>query len=832
MKKIAIILGVMVSVVGTVFVPGAECLRAQAPETIGSGEIFLRLKKLNVLGSVLYIAAHPDDENSRLIAYMAKDRLYRTGYLSMTRGDGGQNLIGDEQGIELGLIRTQEMMAARRVDGAEQFFSRAFDFGFTKSTDEALKTWDKEKILSDVVWVIRKFQPDVMITRFPEDARAGHGHHSASAVLAHEAFAAAADPNRFPEQFKFGVKPWQAKRLLWNTFNFGGNFNTTSDDQMKIDVGGYNPVLGKSYGEMAAESRTNHKSQGAALTPARGQSLEYFSLVAGDGAHSDPMENVVVSWDRIEGGGQIQQMIDRLIHDYSLTDPVKSVPGLVELYKALGSLKEDYWTLQKRKEVQKLIEVCSGLWLEASVHNGYAIQGDSLQLFFVINNRLNARASVSQITVNGYDTAYRQDLAANKNYSFSHSIYVSGQKPITQPYWLAAEMSPGSYNVNDQLLIGDAQSKPAYEVKFKLTIEGTDLVFTRPVLYKYTDPVKGELYQPLTVLPPVTGQFDPALVLFTDGEQKEFDVQVKIQTARPIQPKISVTPADGIVSKHGTAFGNISLPYSATPVKKTTAIVYSRLVFDEGGKTDTARQLKSIQYDHIPRIDYFLPSVEKFVIADVKIAGKRIGYIEGAGDKVPPALQQMGYDVVLLKEKDITPGYLKQFDAILAGVRAYDVHDWLIGKYETLMEYVKDGGNLILQYNRNNLGNTKIKIGPYPFAITNNRVTDENAAVTLLQPGHAVFNYPNKITDKDFDGWIQERGIYFAGQTDPAYDLVLGMNDPGESEQQKGSLIIGGYGKGKFVYTGLVFFRELPAGVPGAYRLLANIIALNQKKGF
>src|SRR3984885_3750071 len=236
MRKIVVLLSV-------VLVSGGLRLAAQAPETIGSGEIFLRLKKLNVLGSVLYIAAHPDDENPRLIAYMAKDRLYRTGYLSMTRGDGGQNLIGDEQGVELGLIRTQEMMAARRVDGAEQFFSRAFDFGFSKSTDEALRTWNKEKILSDVVWVIRKFQPDIIITRFPEDGRAGHGHHSASAVLAHEAFTAAADPSRFPEQFKYGVQPWQAKRILWNTFNFG-SFNTTSDDQLKIDVGGYNPIIG------------------------------------------------------------------------------------------------------------------------------------------------------------------------------------------------------------------------------------------------------------------------------------------------------------------------------------------------------------------------------------------------------------------------------------------------------------------------------------------------------------------------------------------------------------------------------------------------------------
>jgi len=319
---------------------------AQAPETVTSAEIYLRLNKLNVLGTVLYMAAHPDDENSRLIAYMAKDRLYRTAYLSMTRGDGGQNLIGDEQGVELGLIRTQEMLAARRADGAEQFFSRAFDFGFSKSTDEALATWGKEKVLSDAVWVIRKFQPDVIITRFPPDSRAGHGHHSASAVIAREAFTAAADPSRFPEQFKYGVKPWQVKRVLWNSFNFGAGANTTSEDQMKIDVGGFNTTLGKSYGELAAISRTNHKSQGAALTPVRGQSMEYFTLVAGEPAHSDPMEGVETSWRRVEGGERIEGMVKQLIRDFSLGHPERSVPALAEVYKAISQLPDGYWKTQ------------------------------------------------------------------------------------------------------------------------------------------------------------------------------------------------------------------------------------------------------------------------------------------------------------------------------------------------------------------------------------------------------------------------------------------------------------------------------------------------------
>ena len=813
-----------------VFLGGLAGVRAQGPATVGSAEIFLRLKKLNVLGTVLYVAAHPDDENSRLIAFMAKDRLYRTGYLSMTRGDGGQNLIGDEQGVDLGLIRTQEMLAARRVDGAEQFFSRAFDFGFSKSTDEALRTWNKEKILSDVVWVIRKFQPDVIITRFPEDSRAGHGHHSASAVLAHEAYAAAADPNRFPEQFKYGVKPWHATRLLWNGFNFGG-LNTTSEDQMKIDVGGYNPILGKSYGEMAAESRTNHKSQGAALTPTRGQSMEYFAPVAGDPAHADPMEGVETSWKRVEGGAKIEGMVDQLIKDYSLSNPEKSVPGLAGVYKAINQLKDGYWKTQKLKEVRQLIEACSGLWLEAVVHNPYTVQGDSLAVTFVLNNRLNAPMAVREIAVDGLDTLWRQQLDGDKNYSFTHKIFVSPDKAITQPYWLAEPMSPGSFNVEDQRLIGDPQSAPAYEVKFSLVVGGEEMVFTRPIQYKFTDAVKGELYEPLTVLPPYTAQFDPELLLFTDGEVKGFRAGLQNRAGHGSRPDAELTPVTGLTVNTSDLYIHGAIDWSAKPVGKTEGVMTANLLFKENDRKDTAVELRTIAYDHIPRIDYFRPATEKFVLADVKTAGRRIGYIEGAGDKVPQALQQMGYEVVLLKEKDITATYLKQFDAVIAGVRAFDVHDWLSSRHGDLMEYVKEGGNLVVQYNRDNIGQVKSTIGPYPFAVANARVTDEGAKVNFLLPDHKVLNYPNKISDRDFDGWIQERGIYFAGQTDSAYKSVLSMKDPGESEQ-KGSLVVADYGKGVFVYTGLVFFRELPAGVPGAYRLMANIIALNQKKAF
>jgi hypothetical protein len=542
------------------------------------------------------------------------------------------------------------------------------------------------------------------------------------------------------------------------------------------------------------------------------------------------MEGVETSWRRVEGGSAIEGLVKQVIRDFSLTHPEQSVAGLAGIYKAIDQLKDGYWKTQKLKEVRELIADCSGLWLEAVTRNAYAVQGDSLGVTVTINNRLNAPLSVADVSLSdvrtGFTVPLQQQLEGDKNYSFTRNIYISLDKPLTQPYWLAQEMSPGSFNVSDQRLIGDPQGAPAYTVSFRLAAAGQEIVYTRPVQYKYTDPVKGEVYQPVTVLPPVTAQFDPGLVLFTDGEEKGFRVQAADRTGHSGLPKFSLTPTPDV--SVGPPAG---LSWLAKPAASKTGAVTADLVFDHAGRRDTAVQLNTIAYDHIPRIDYFRLAREKFVLADVKISGLRIGYIEGAGDKVPDALIQMGYEVVLLKEKDCTPAFLKQFDAIVAGVRAYDVHDWLADRHEALMNYVKEGGNLIVQYNRGNLGRMSTTIGPYPFAVSNLRVTDEHAKVNFLIPDHAVLNYPNKITAADFDGWIQERGIYFAGQTDPAYQQVLSMNDPGESEQ-KGSLVIATYGKGVFVYTGLVFFRELPAGVPGAYRLMANIIALNHKKGF
>jgi LmbE family N-acetylglucosaminyl deacetylase len=816
---------------------------AQTPPSYTSADIFLQLKKLKVLGSVLYMAAHPDDENTRLLAWLSRERLYRTGYLSLTRGDGGQNLIGDEQGIDLGLIRTQELLAARRTDGAEQFFSRAFDFGFSKSTDEALEKWGKEKVLSDAVWIIRKFQPDIIITRFPEDSRAGHGHHSASAVIAHEAFRAAADPNRFPEQFKYGVQPWKVKRIMWNTYNFGST-NTTSNDQLKIDVGGYNALVGKSYGEIAAESRSMHKSQGFGVPGGRGTQLEYFTLTEGDAPQNDLMDGVNISWSKVEGGAAIDTQIDEMLKNYSLAEPQNSVPALVNLYKSLQALKDGYWKKQKMEEVQRLIEACSGLWLEASTGNEMAVEGDSVRISITINNRLGVPMQLNKLNLDVLDTTMNMSLDKNRNVTLQRTFYVFTTKPVSQPYWLEQKMADGSFTVNDQQLIGKPQNDAPYQARFDLDIAGQTFSFTKPVLYKHTDPVKGELYEPLVVVPSSTVTTDPSIVIFRKGEKQAAEVAITVTTNKKFtdyKARISKRLTYNNTTKTDSNFNMLpgmqrqyifSIDNSMLKEKEQD-FVQAFVELKNGTEEQPAYlNLNNIRYDHIPYIHYFYQDAVKVLNIDIKTVGKKIGYIEGAGDKVIIALRQMGYEVTVLGEKDITPLQLKQFDAVITGVRAYNVHDYLEGKHEVLMDYVKNGGNLIVQYNTsNNISSVTSKIGPYQFAISRSRVTDEKATVNFVLPEHALLNYPNKITAKDFDNWVQERGIYFAEQLDPAYETPLSMADPNEKEQ-KGSLIIANYGKGKFVYTGLVFFRELPAGVPGAYRLLANIIALNKKKGF
>lgn len=735
-----------------------------------SAEIYAQLKQMEVLGSVLYIAAHPDDENNSFLPYLTKERYFRTAYLSLTRGDGGQNLIGKEQGIELGLIRTQELLAARMQDGAEQYFSTAYEFGYSKSAKEALSIWDHQKVLSDVVWVIRKFQPDVIITRFPGDARAGHGHHAASAIIAQEAFLAAADPNQFKDQFKYGVQPWKAKRLLWNTFNFGA-VNTTNDSQLKLEVGGYNSIIGKSYGEIGAEARTMHKSQGEGRPRRRGAYFEFFHHLDGDSAKVDIMDGVVTNWSRLNAP-KIQSAIQQMIRTYNVAYPAASVPELVSIYQEVKALPNTQWKHYQLNLIQSTIESAAGILFEATTTKQQVQPGAELAIQVMVNQRTTGHTTLNRIQLLSNksiikDSLFQSNLEANQNQQYSFKINVPETQPITQPYWLVAPKTEGMFVVQDQTLVGQAENDPPFSIQFNYTIAGQNFEKIIPIQFKYLDLTKGDVYQPIIVLP------------------KKEVAAVK---------SVLLVPTN-----------------SNAPLPK----------FEEG------LFHKTIQYDHIPAQTYFQQASMQVVKVDIKKQGQKVGYIDGAGDAIPEALQQLGYEVVYLKEADITVAHLKELDAIVVGIRAFNMYSYLSEKQAVLNDYIAAGGNLIVQYIKSNqVGTQNIKIGPYPFTVNSaKRVTEENAPVSFALPKHPVLNFPNTIDKEDFKNWVQERTTYQAENIDPHYQTPLQMNDTGEAPS-KGSLLIGPFGKGNFAYVSLALFRQLPAGNPGAYKLLANLISL------
>ena len=755
-----------------------------------SAEIIAQIKGLKTVGSVLYFAAHPDDENNSFLPYLTKERNLRTAYLSLTRGDGGQNLIGKEQGIELGMIRTQELLAARRIDGAEQYFSTAYEFGYSKSWEEALQIWDHEKVLSDAVWVIRKFQPDIIISRFPPDARAGHGHHAASAIIANEAYIAAADPTKFPAQFKYGVGVWKAKRILWNTFNFG-SVNTTNENQLKVEVGGYNPIIGKSYGEIGAEARTMHKSQGEGRPRRRGASYEFFELKGGDPANNDIMDGVNTSWSRLQGAA-VETSIDKIVSTYNINDPSTSVAALVKLYQQINALPVSNWRNYKLDQVQDIIKSCAGIYIEATSQQQQVIPGESISVQFLLNQRSNANAVLQSIQLPSKDTILNKTLVNNQNIQFEYKLNVPANKSISQPYWLVNPKTEGMFVVKDQLLIGKSENDPEFEGLVNVEIEKQVFIFKIPVQYKYTDLTKGDVYQPIAVVP---------------ATEIKYNKEVSI-----VAPGKAITVSYQTMEHNGTS--------------KQTDITL-KISTEHLPVNDNAIYTKSIAYDHIPTITYFPTASTKIVPLAVQNSAKHIGYIDGAGDKIPEALVELGATVTHLTESDITADNLKQFDAIVVGIRAYNMYSYLTEKNDIFNAFVAQGGNLVVQYLKSNqVGIKPVKVGPYKFSVNSGkRVTQEEVPVIFTLPNHIVLNNPNKITASDFENWVQERSTYQSDNFDAHFEAPLTMNDKGEAPSN-GSLLIAPYGKGNMVYLSLVLFRQLPAGNPGAYKLLANIISL------
>lgn len=806
-----------------------------------AAEIHHAIKKLGVLGSALYVAAHPDDENTRLIAFLANEEKVKTAYLSMTRGDGGQNLIGPEIGEMLGVIRTQELLAARRTDGGKQMFTRANDFGYSKTPEETMEIWNREKVLADVVWAIRKHRPDVIVNRFSHDSgRSTHGHHTASAQLSFEAFELAGDSTAFPEQLRW-VKPWQPRRLFFNTswWFYGSREAFDAADKSKmisVDVGTYYPLLGKSNTEIAAESRSMHKCQGFGSAGSRGTELEYCQLLKGDMPEepSGLFADIDISWNRVEGGEEIAEMARVLDKYYDPTAPHKSMPGLLRMYSMVDTLQDQYWRNVKLTEIEDIIQAVLGLYLEASTEQATATPGEEVNIQVEVANRSPYSARLMRVfyAPTQDEQSPEKLILNNQVVKWERKIRLPHDLPTTDPYWLREPWDPGMYKVPDPRLIGLPETPRYIQVIFEFAMGEQIIQFTRPVIYKYVDPARGEVKEPFEIMPALYVTPLQEVMVFADTLPK--DLAVKIQAgADSLSGNLEIELPDSTwrIIPDTIPFslkekGEEKLFYFQVipPDTISTGQIRVTAVLDNGENYD--RSLTEIKYDHITPQRILLPATVQVNKLDIRRMGERVGYIMGAGDEVPESLEQIGYKVELLEDEDLLFGDLSQYDAIIAGVRAYNTREKLKFAQERLNQYVNGGGVYIVQYNTNRNLVTE-DIAPYVLKLSRFRVTKEDAPVTILEEKHVLVNYPNKITDADFEGWVQERGLYFAGEWSTAFMPLLAMNDPDE-ESLRGALLAMKYGDGFYIYTGLSFFRQLPSGVSGAYRLMANFIALGQ----
>jgi len=803
---------------------GNAPLTGQRIELPDAAELHTALHKLNVLGSVLYVAAHPDDENTSALAYFSQGRKFRTAYLSLTRGDGGQNLIGPEKGAEIGIIRTQELMAARRIDGAEQFFTRAIDFGYSKTPEETLEFWGREEILADLVWIIRRFRPDVIISRFAVDGSSGHGHHTAGGWLIKEAFSAASDPDRFPEQLKH-VEPWKAKRLYWNSWR---PREQELQDLQKFDTGEYNPLLGKSYSEMAAQSRSMHKSQGFGATARRGTRLDYFKLVAGEPASADVFDGIDTSWGRVLGGARVGRMLAAVTASFDPQCPADSVTDLLAAYRELARLDETCWTRIKKQELLRVIQACAGLWMEAIAADYAAAPGDEVRVTTTLVSRSDLPFRVERVGFRGLaqETVVNEQLADNVPKVFENTLRLPDDFPMSQPYWLKAPPEFGRFTVRKQQLIGEAENPPSLSVEVALSAGGESLEYSLPVLYRWTDRVDGELYRAFEVRPRVTLQLEDQVSIFADSEPREVRVRLKSHSPNASGRVRLKGGKDWQVSPAAVSFSFANkyeeqqVSFTVTPPGRAGEVFLTAEAEIGGEILD--RALVEISYPHIHRQVYFPESRIKVVKLDVRRLGNRLGYIMGAGDEVPAGLRSLGYEVVELSDEALESADLSRFDAVITGIRAYNTRERLKHTQPRLLRYVEEGGTMIVQYNVSR-GLQLANLGPFPFTIGRDRVSMEAAPVEFLDPKHPLLNFPNTITQKDLEGWVQERGLYFAARWDEKYTPVLSSHDTGEPDR-KGGLLYARYGDGVFIYTGYSWFRQLPAGVPGAFRFFVNLI--------
>lgn len=796
---------------------------AQPYKHSGSGDIYQSLLKLKFLGSALYMAAHPDDENSRVIAKLALGDHATTAYLSMTRGDGGQNLIGPEIRDQLGLIRTYELLAARQIDGGEQFFTSANDFGFSKSADETFKTWSKEPVLKEVLHIFKTFQPDIIITRFPPTQQAGHGHHTASALLAEEAFTLHnLDPNAQP-----------IKRLYTNTGRWwNATISESTPGVIAMDVGEINPLLGESFAEIAARSRTQHKSQGFGSSGSRGRQLEFFEYRKGDSAQNSLWSSINTSWSRLEGGTGIESKIDAIINQFNPLHPEQLVPSLIRLHHDISALADNVWRTRKLKEVEALILDCAGIFIEIKSDRYHLSLGDSPGATIEINNRSAIPVKIVGWSSENFDvdSTFNFVVSNNKPFQFRSKLRFT-RDFLTSPYWLRTKGTAGRFAIPDAN-VGMSVSE-ALEVNLDLEIAGLRIRKRVPAIYRETDPVKGEVHRSLEVVPEVYLNPATQTLVFPNGRKQVLEVTAVSTRNSVVAGKLKPVLPSGWVaepSEMPLVFQKPGIPqtvaFTLTPPEQTSSGLATFRFETEKGVSTTG--LKELKYDHLPVITYQPPAQTKLVGIPLKGLPVSIGYISGAGDEIPDALRAIGYKVDILQPENLNPELLSNYKTVVLGVRLVNTDKSIKTYFNKLLTFVAEGGRLVVQYNTSTDLETDVFF-PYPITLGRERITEENSGVEILLPQHPILQYPNQISKQDFEGWNQERGLYFPSSWAVEYETPLQMKDSGDPKPTNGSILYCRYGKGVYIYTGISFFRQLPEGIPGAFKLFENLINDNKE---
>lgn len=839
------------------------------------------LERLPYVSRVLFVAAHPDDENSGVLPYVSRGLHAETALLTLTRGEGGQNLIGPDLFDALGLIRTGELLVAGEYYGVRQFFTRAFDFGFSKSPDETLQKWGKQNVLSDMVRAIRKFRPHVIVSVWRGSASDGHGHHQASGLLAREAFQAAGDPGRFPELVQEGLTPWSVQKF----------YVRSSEDPKKqkeglkgpvvtVDPGRHVPLLGASFQEIASLGYSFHRSQGMGGSySAPGSRVFSYELVLPAGAASDAgfLDKLEIRLTDLPGllpAGAHRSWLENEIRsldssiakardglrpaDFSGTvEPL--LAGLARLREISRELTEGYaatstpdillfFLNEKEQDFQKALELATGIYFEALSADADVVPGQTFQVSATVVNRSSETIDVQRIELTSEESwkcvlseGSLKSLGAQEKLTHKYQITVPSTASVSRPHWSRNSKRETIYTITDNRRIIEPLIAPKLSARLDYRIRDAQLSLQRPVEYLDMDRLKGTRKIPLMVVPPLAIDVSPAQQLVSTAlasHQREVQVKLVNNSSVAVSGKLALSAPAGwsvepkefsfTMGKEGEAS---SYRFHAQAGK---GLLPGRASFAATADLDGRRLEESYRMYSVLglwRFPLYQKAASEVVSFDYKLPAKlNVGYIMGAGDRVPDTLSALGISVRLLEADELASGDLQQYGCIIAGVRAYDVREDLVAHNARLLDYVNKGGLFIVQYHRQATWN-KTQYAPYPAKIKSeeHRVTDETAPVKILDPTHPAFNFPNKITERDFDNWVQERGLYFIQERDPRYQALLSCSDPGQPALD-GGLLIADYGQGRYVLTSYAWFRQLPEGVPGAIRIFINLISLKKAK--